>query len=156
MAPRTVFYQWNFIALVLVVPSDWLKMHSSSKQSVLSEERLFFFLPVKKNKYCWCQRSPSFDRFKKKNKAEGWMKVLGRLFNLTFCQLDILSAWHFVNLAFGQLDICSTWHLVYLTFCQLDILSTSHFVNLTFCQLHILSTWHFVNLKFCQVYILSS
>ncbi len=82
--------------------------------------------------------------------------VLSHFFNLTFCQVDILTTWHFVKLTFWQLDTClpvimSMRYFVNMTFCQLDILSTWHFVNLTFCQHDILSTWDFTNLTFLKL-----
>ncbi len=78
---------------------------------------------------------------------------------MTFCQLDILSTWHFFHLLHFLHDIWSTCHFVNFTFHLLnflhDILSTWHFINLAFNQLFILSMWHFVNLTFHQLVIWS-
>ncbi len=52
--------------------------------------------------------------------------------SMTFRQLGISSAWHFISLTFHQLDISSAWHFVSLTFHQLDVSSAWHFVSLAF------------------------
>jgi hypothetical protein len=90
---------------------------------------------------------------------------------LAFCQLGILSSWHFINLELHQLGICplgicplgicplgilSPWHFVPLALCPLGILSPWHFVPLAFCPLGILFPWHFVQLAFCILGISST
>jgi len=55
--------------------------------------------------------------------------------NLAFCQLGILSAWHF-----------EAWHFVSLAFYQLGILSTCHNVKLTHWQVHKMASWQSLEL----------
>ncbi len=70
------------------------------------------------------------------------------LISALFCQLAILSTYHFVNLPFFELAIFPTCHFVNLPFSW-----TCYFSNLLFFQPAIFPTCHFANLPFCQLAI---
>ncbi len=73
-----------------------------------------------------------------------------------FCQLTLLTTWHFINLhfmklLFHQLVVSSTCHFTSSLFHQLALLSTWHFINLLFHQLDISLSCSFINLLFHQL-----